>query len=132
MKLLKGFLAIVLISVIAVSCKSEKKDAAETTTDEVIVVDGTAAEKAVVIEGEVAEHKCDENCKEGNCPHHAKDGAKKCAVSKCGEADCAGENCVKCAAKKAECKLKCAAKKAAADVEEGAKKVDAAVKDALN
>ena len=99
MKLLKGLLAIAIVSLIAVSCKSEKKDAAESTTDEIIVVDEVLvdengeviAEKIVVVEGEVAEHKCDENCKKGNCPHHANDGEHKCPDAKCGEEDCRTE-----------------------------------------
>ena len=121
MKLLKGLFAIALISMIAVSCTSEKKEA-DATKEKVEVVDGD--------DSKAAEHKCDENCKEGNCPHHAKmkghkcdenctkencpmmqkmDG-KKCADAKCSK-DCTDKDCAKCAAKKAECKAKCEAKK---------------------
>ena len=122
MKLLKGILTIAIISLIAVSCKEEKKDT-NTTKENVEVVADSADKMAAHVcnenckEGNCphhakkAEHKCDENCKEGNCPHHAKDSEHKCSDTKC-SADCTEKDCAKCADKKATCKEKCAAKKA--------------------
>ncbi len=104
MKLLKGLFAIALISMIAVSCTGEKKEA--NATNEKVEVVGDANSK----ENKMATHVCDENCKEGNCPHHAKMDGKKCVETKCSN-ECTDKNCEKCAAKKAECKAKCDAKK---------------------
>ncbi|MCF6280340.1 MAG: hypothetical protein L3J14_08340 [Flavobacteriaceae bacterium] len=129
MKLLKGILTIALISVIAVSCKDAKKDV-DAVKDGVEVVTGDAKDASA----DTVVHKCDASCKENGCSHGKKDGQKcdenckkkcctakmkgecKAADMKCGEADCKGEGCLKCVAKKAECKAKCAAKKAAGDV----------------
>ena len=115
MKLLKGLFAIVLISMIAVSCSGEKKDAdatkenIETVADKDIdatdskmaahVCDENCTKENCPMMKKMANHKCDENCKAGNCPMHA--GEKKCDSSKC-SADCTGKDCAKCAAKKAE------------------------------
>lgn len=88
MKLLKGLFAIALISMIAVSCTSEKKKA-DATTDEVEVVQD--AEKMDMHDhSKMADHKCDENCTKENCPM-----MKKMAEHKC------DENC-----KKDGCKMK--------------------------
>ena len=145
MKLLKGLFAIVLISMITISCTGEKKDA-DATKESVEVtksVDATSTDASTM-----KNHKCDENCKDGNCPMHAKKGdmkghkcdenctkencpmmkmkgeckmmkmdGKKCADAKC-SADCTDKNCPKCAVKKAECKAKCEAKKATTNATE--------------
>ena len=104
MKLLKGLFAIALISIIAVSCTGEKKDAEATKENVEVVADADGTDT------KMAAHVCDENCKEGNCSMHAK-GEHKCSGAKC-SADCTEKDCEKCATKLAECKAKCAAKKA--------------------
>ena len=81
MKLLKGLFAIALISMIAVSCTGEKKEA--DASKENVEVKADADSK----ENKMAAHVCDENCKEGNCPHHAKMKGHKC------DENCTKENC---------------------------------------
>lgn len=141
MKLLKGILAIALISVIAVSCKDAKKDVDAVKDGVEVIADDVkdaTAEVAHVCDAKCKEngctakaHKCDENCKKDGCTAKMK-GECKAADMKCGETDCKGEGCLKCAAKKAECKAKCAAKKAAAGVEKTAGDVKDAVKESAD
>jgi len=122
MKLLKGLFAIVFISMIAVSCKEEKKDTNTTKENVEVVTDANdkmvahtcnenCKEENCPNHAKKAAHKCDDNCKEGSCPHKAKGSEHKCSDSKC-SADCTEKDCSKCADKKAACKEKCAAKKA--------------------
>ena len=125
MKLLKGLFAIALISMIAVSCTGEKKEA-DATKEKVEVVENSDAKKdGKKCTDKKAECKAKKDCtekdrekcaaKKAECKAKcaAKDG-KKCATSKC-SADCTDKDCEKCAAKKAECKTKCAAKKVVSD-----------------
>ena len=117
MKLLKGLFAIALISMIAVSCTGEKKEA-DATKEKVEVVDGADAK----VSKKCCDAKCSPDCAEKDCANcaakkaecKAKCATKKCADTKCSK-DCTDKDCEKCAAKKAECKAKCAAKKIVSD-----------------
>jgi len=83
MKLLKGLFAIVLISMIAVSCSGEKKDA-DATKENI----ETVADKDIdATDSKMAAHVCDENCTKENCPM-----MKKMANHKCDE-NCKAGNC---------------------------------------
>ncbi|MDC9723748.1 MAG: hypothetical protein PSN34_13385, partial [Urechidicola sp.] len=105
MKLLKGLFAIVLISMIAVSCTGEKKEA-DATKEKVEVVDGADAK----VSKKCADAKCSKDCTDKDCEKCAakkaeckakcasKDG-KKCADAKCSK-DCTDKDCEKCATKK--------------------------------
>lgn len=96
MKLVKRILAIAIISLVVVSCKNEKKNV-EATTNEVEISTNMDMANHVCNENckegncphhtKKAEHKCDENCKGGNCPHHAKKEEHKCDEN-CKEGNC--------------------------------------------
>lgn len=88
MKLLKLVFAIAVIGLITVSCKNEKKDAPSNQTEKANhVCNENCKEGNCPHHAKTAEHKCSENCKEGNCPHHTKTAEHKCDGN-CKEGNC--------------------------------------------
>ncbi|MCF6351264.1 MAG: hypothetical protein L3J23_09610 [Flavobacteriaceae bacterium] len=90
-----------MITMLVVSCDEKKKDDVDVDVNEV---------EEVIKEQEKTEDVVTEIAKDEH----------KCSDVKC-SADCTVENCEKCAAKQAECKVKCDAKKANANGTETSK-----------